>query len=388
MRTALRRCITILLFLPLSAATSQGGARWTPQHARAWADSTGWLVGSNFAPSTAINQLEMWQAATFDPRTIDRELGWAESLGMNTIRVFLHNLLWEQDSAGFLKRMDQFLTIAQRHHIRPMFVLFDAVWDPLPHLGKQREPIPHLHNSGWVQSPGAAGLTDPRRSNALRGYVQAVVGRFAKDRRVAAWDIFNEPDNVNRPAYIAYEPTNKQQLALDLMRQAFGWTRAMNPSQPLTAAPWLGDWVDTTRMRPATRFMLDNSDVITFHSYSDSATVEKLVTALERYGRPIICSEYMARPRGSTFQSILPIFARRHVGAINWGFVSGKTQTIYPWDSWNDEYTAEPKVWFHDIFRANGVPFDSAEVKLIRSLTRWTSLRTEGPGPTASTIED
>jgi hypothetical protein len=363
------RIAAVFLLLPLFGAGAQNGARWTPQHARAWADSTGWLVGSNFAPSTAINQLEMWQAATFDPRTIDRELGWAESLGFNTMRVFLHDLLWQQDSSGFLRRMDQFLTIAQRHHIRPMFVLFDAVWDPMPHLGKQREPIPHLHNSGWVQSPGAAILSDTIRSNRLRGYVQGVVGRFAKDRRVVAWDIFNEPDNTNRPAYIAYEPINKPALTLNLMRKAFAWARAMNPSQPLTAAPWLGDWVDTTRMRPATKFMLANSDVITFHSYDDSSSAEKLITALERYGRPIICSEYMARPRGSTFQNILPIFARRHVGAINWGFVSGKTQTIYPWDSWNNEYTAEPNPWFHDIFRADGAPYDSAEVKLIRSLT-------------------
>jgi hypothetical protein len=144
----------------------------------------------------------------------------------------------------------------------------------------------------------------------------------------------------------------------------------MNPSQPLTAAPWLGDYVDQSRMRPATRFMLENSDVITFHSYDDSATVERLITALERYGRPIICSEYMARPRNSTFQAILPIFARRRVGAINWGFVSGKSQTIYPWDSWQNEYTSEPRVWFHDIFRANGQPYDPAEVQLIRSFTR------------------
>jgi hypothetical protein len=359
-----------LLFIPLLAAGAQSDARWTPQHAHAWADSTGWLVGSNFAPSTAINQLEMWQAATFDTATIDRELGWAESLGMNTMRVFLHNLLWQQDSSGFLKRMDQFLTIAQRNHIRPMFVLFDAVWDPLPHLGKQRAPIPHLHNSGWVQSPGAAILSDTMRYDELRGYVQGVVGRFAKDRRVVAWDIFNEPDNTNRPAYIAYEPINKPALTLILMRKAFAWARQEHPSQPLTAAPWLGDYVDPARMRPATKFMLDNSDVVTFHSYDDSATVEKLITALERYGRPIICSEYMARPRGSTFQAILPIFARRHVGAINWGFVSGKTQTIYPWDSWTNEYTAEPKVWFHDIFRRDGTPYDSAEVRLIRGLTR------------------
>lgn len=370
---ALRRVgVALLLALPLFDAGAQ--QRWSREHARAWADSTGWLVGSNFVPSTAINQLEMWQGADFDPRTIDRELGWAESLGMNTMRVFLHNLLWAVDRKGFIDRMDQFLTIAQRHHIRPIFVLFDAVWDPLPVLGPQREPIPHVHNSGWVQSPGAAILSDPSRWHDLEPYVQGVVGRFANDRRVLAWDIFNEPDNVNRPAYLAYEPINKAGLTLDLMRDVFRWARAMNPSQPLTAAPWLGDYVDTTRMRPATKFMLENSDVITFHSYDDSATVEKLITALERYGRPIICSEYMARPRGSTFQSILPIFARRHVGAINWGFVSGKTQTIYPWDSWIKEYTSEPKVWFHDIFRADGTPYDSAEVRLIRTLTSSSTI--------------
>src|SRR4051812_7207961 len=236
MSKKLRRCFLVLLFAPLAGVGAQSGTRWTPQHARAWADSTGWLVGSNFAPSTAINQLEMWQAATFDPQTIDRELGWAESLGFNTMRVFLHNLLWEQDSTGFLNRMDEFLTIAQRHHIRPMFVLFDAVWDPMPHLGKQREPIPHLHNSGWVQSPGAAILVDTTRYDEMRRYVQGVVGRFAKDRRVVAWDIFNEPDNTNRPAYIAYEPVNKPALTLNLMRKAFAWARAVNPSQPLTAA--------------------------------------------------------------------------------------------------------------------------------------------------------
>ena len=353
-------------------------AVWTRERARAWADSTGWLVGSNFIPSTAINQLEMWQAATFDPRTIDRELGWAETLGFNTMRVFLHHLLWQQDSIGFLNRVDQFLTIADRHHVRPMFVLFDAVWDPMPHLGPQRAPIPHVHNSGWVQSPGVVVLSDTARFEQLRGYVQGVVGRFAKDRRVVAWDVFNEPDNTNRPAYVAYEPLDKGARSFILLRKAFAWAREMNPSQPLTAAPWKGDWIDPNRLDPLTAYMLDSSDVITFHSYDDSATVERLVTALEQYGggRPIICSEYMARPRGSTFKSILPIFAGRRIGGYNWGFVAGKTQTIYPWDSWYREYTTEPKVWFHDIFRSDGTPYSAAEVAFIRALT--TSMRLRG----------
>lgn len=347
----------------------QGRAIWSRARARAWADSVGWIVGSNFVPSTAINQLEMWQRDSFDPRTIDRELGWAESLGMNTMRVFLHDMLWQQDSTGFAKRIDEFLTIADRHHIRPVFVLFDAVWDPHPHLGKQRAPVPHLHNSGWVQSPGAAKLEDTTQWAGLRGYVRGVIGRFANDRRVLAWDLFNEPDNVNRPAYIAYEPIDKAERAFQLLRKTFEWARAMNPSQPLTAAPWKGDWTDSTKMLPITAFMLSNSDVITFHSYADSATVERQLAALKRWGRPIICSEYMARPRGSTFQKILPIFARERVGAINWGFVSGKTQTIYPWDSWTREYTAEPTPWFHDIFRRDGTPYDTAETAFIRRLT-------------------
>jgi Cellulase (glycosyl hydrolase family 5) len=351
------------------AVPAQGGAVWTKERARAWADSAGWLAGSNYAPSTADNQLEMWQAATFDPQTIDRELGYAESVGFNSMRVFLHNLLWQQDSTGFLNRLDQFLTIADRHHIRVMFVLFDAVWDPYPHLGRQRQPIPHLHNSAWVQSPGVEVLSDTSRYESLRGYVQGVVGRFRTDRRVVVWDVFNEPDNTNRPAYVAYEPLDKAQRSLVLLRKAFAWARAVSPSQPLTAAPWKGDWLDSTKLSPLTAYMLDSSDVITFHTYDDSAKVEQLVDALERYGRPLIATEYMARPRGSTFAAILPIFARRHVGAYNWGFVAGKTQTIYPWDSWYTEYTAEPPVWFHDIFRPDGTPYDSAEVSLIRSLT-------------------
>jgi hypothetical protein len=379
-----RTFVTPIAALALAAATTtplnaQGreSARspaersvWSQSRARAWADSTGWIVGSNFIPSTAINQLEMWQADSFDPATIDRELGWAQSLGMNAMRVFLHDLLWQQDSVGFLQRVDQFLAIADRHHIRPIFVLFDAVWDPQPALGTQRAPVPHRHNSGWVQSPGAAVLADSARWGALRGYVQGVVGRFAKDARVLAWDLFNEPDNVNRPAYSAHELPDKPERAFRLLRLTFEWARAMDPRQPLTAAPWQGDWVDSARMLPITRFMLANSDVISFHSYSDSATVERELAALERWGRPIICSEYMARPRGSTFQKILPIFAREHVGAINWGFVSGKTQTIYPWDSWTRAYAAEPKVWFHDILRRDGTAYDTSEVAFIRRMTK------------------
>src|SRR5690606_24227254 len=147
--------------------TSTSGNVWSLEKANAWREDRGWLVGCNFSPSTAINQLEMWQEDTFDPETIDRELGWAEDLGFNCIRVYLHDLLWEQDSLGFLERMEAFLEISDRHQIGVMFVLFDGVWDPFPKLGVQPDPKPHLHNSGWVQSPGLEVLQDATQDPRL-----------------------------------------------------------------------------------------------------------------------------------------------------------------------------------------------------------------------------
>jgi hypothetical protein len=361
--------LTILATAPTAFAQQPAG-RWTAERANAWQQQAGWLVGSNYAPASAINQLEMWQAETWDPRAIDRELGWAQGLGFNTMRVFLHDLAYRQDPQGFLTRVDEFLAIASRHGIKPMFVLFDAVWDPFPRAGRQHQPVPGLHNSGWVQGPGAEILRDSARwGEMLEPYVRGVVGRFAGDRRVLAWDLFNEPDNGNGGSYGALDLPNKGEMSMALLRRTFAWARAAGPTQPLTAAPWKGDWVDPSQTTPITRFMLDNSDVITFHSYEPLPSLQRQLPALKRLGRPVICTEYMARPRGSTFEAVLPYFKEQQVGGINWGFVSGKSQTIYPWDSWEHAYPAEPPVWFHDIFRADGTPYRASEVALIRSLT-------------------
>ena len=114
--------------------------RWSEKAAGDWYARQPWLVGSNYIPSTSINELEMWQADTFDPARMDTELGWAESLEMNTMRVFLHDLLWQQDPKGFQKRVDIFLHTAAKHHIRPLFVLFDSVWDPIPTSANSARP--------------------------------------------------------------------------------------------------------------------------------------------------------------------------------------------------------------------------------------------------------
>lgn len=364
-------CFLVLALADCQAPRPAGAARvcWTPGQANAWYAKQPWLVGCNFTPSTAINQLEMWQAETWDPQTIDRELGWAHELGFTSVRVFLHDLVWKNDRPGLLRRMEKFLALAERHKIGVMFVLFDSVWDPFPKAGKQREPYPHRHNSGWVQSPGQEILKSPARQDELRGFVQGVIGHFRNDRRIQVWDIFNEPDNPV-PQYRDVELKNKAEVALQLLTKVFVWARAANPSQPLSSGVWLGHWGDAGKLSATERCQLEESDIITFHTYDPVEGVRKCVQNLRRYGRPILCTEFMARPRGSRFDPVLGFLKEQRVGGYCWGFVNGKTQTIYPWDSWDKEYASEPTPWFHDILRRDGTPYDAGETAYIRSLTR------------------
>lgn len=332
--------------------------RWTAASAQAWYDAQPWLVGANFIPSTAINQLEMWQADTFDPETIDRELGWAADVGMNVMRVFLHDLLWDADPRGFVERVDRYLAIADRHGIRTMLVLFDNVWDPEAHLGPQPAPVPGVHNSGWVQSPAKqetlAFANDAALQARLERYVKEVLGAFRDDRRVLMWDLLNEPGN-----------SNIHTGCLPLLEAAFRWAREVAPSQPLTAGSWfLQTWAQVSKTS------LHLSDVATFHNYDTEPDTAALIGRLRGYtDRPLVCTEYMARTVGSTFQTHLPLFRDQHVGAIHWGLVSGKTQTIWPWGSLPNPGVDEPPLWFHDVFRADGTPYDAAETDFIRAIT-------------------
>jgi Cellulase (glycosyl hydrolase family 5) len=361
-----------ILFLASFAALSScaQAPRWTEQRANDWYARQPWLVGSNYIPATAINQLEMWQADTFDPQRIDLELGWAESIGLNTMRVFLHDLLWQQDAPGFQKRIDTFLSIAEKHHIKILFVLFDSCWDPYPHLGPQRAPRPGVHNSGWVQSPGAVALKDPAQIPRLEAYVKGVVGAFANDPRILGWDVWNEPSGTNQGSYEKQELPGKVALVLALLPKVFAWAREAGASQPLTSGLWEGNWSSLEKLGPMEKIQVEQSDVLSFHNYSKPADFRKRVRWLQRYHRPVLCTEYMARSRGSTFQGILPIAKKYKVAAINWGLVAGKTQTWLPWDSWQKPYVdRQPKVWFHEIFRTDGQPYRQAEVDFIRKLT-------------------
>jgi hypothetical protein len=354
--------ITPALALLLLPSWTLGQAqRWSEAQANAWYAQQPWLVGSDYVPANAINQLEMWQAETFDPKQIDKELTWAEGLGMNTMRVFLHDLLWQQDSPAFTRRIDTFLTIADKHHVHPVFVLFDSCWEPEPKLGPQHPPIPGVHNSGWVQSPGQSALKDPSQYPRLREYVRGVVGAFANDKRVVAWDVWNEPAG------------SKEVVAL--LPQVFTWAREAHPSQPLTSGIFQDNFIPIgpNKPTPVTEIQLAESDVISFHNYSWPEDFEKEVVGLEKHNRPILCTEYMARMMGSTFDVILPIAKKHHVAAINWGFVNGKSQTNLPWDSWDRPYVkTQPPVWCHDVLHPDGTPYREREAEIIRELTGRT----------------
>jgi hypothetical protein len=365
----LKKTLLALLLLFAASGATKAQSRWTEAAAADWYAKQGWLVGSNYIPADAINELEMWQADTFDAKRVDLELGWAEAIGLNTMRVFLHDLPWQRDAAGFTKRIDIFLQIAAKHHIKPLFVLFDSCWDPEPRLGKQRAPRPGVHNSGWVQSPGAKALQDPAQYPRLEAYVKGVVGAFAKDERVLGWDIWNEPDNGNGGSYTEREPKNKNELVIALLPRAFAWARAAHPTQPLTSGVWKGDWSIAQKLGPAEKIQMEMSDAISFHSYDKPEVFEKKVLSLQQYHRPILCTEYMARGNGSTFQGTLPIAKKYDVAAINWGLVAGRTQTYLPWDSWQHPYTdREPAIWFHEIFRTDGTPYRAEETAFIKEV--------------------
>lgn len=324
---------------------------WTTEQAGAWQNEYGWLRGSNFNPSTAINQLETWQSETFDTITINRELSWAEDIGMNCMRVYLHHVAWKFDKNGFKDRMNQYLHIADKHGIKTIFVFFDDCWNATYQAGKQPDPKPGIHNSGWVRDPGDLLYQDTTVVTVLEAYVKDVLTTFKDDKRIVMWDLYNEPGNSGYG--------NK---SLPLLEKVFRWGWEVRPSQPLSAGVWKLSLSDLNK------FQVENSDIITYHNYESPEKHQAAIDTLKRYGRPLVCTEYMARRNNSLFTNIMPILKRENIGAVNWGLVAGKTNTKYAWSEPVPD-GSEPPLWFHEIFHPDGTPYKQEEVELIKTLT-------------------
>ncbi len=359
---------------------SEPTPRWSVNQAADWYAARPWPIGVNFYPSTAGNQLEMWQDQTFDLPTIDRELGYAAAMGMNCMRVYLHDLLFHHDRDSLFERMESYLSTAHTHRISTLFVLFDDCWCDDAQLGPQPEPLPGVHNSIWLRCPAGRGAeraqTDAVYRETLKDYVTQTLHRFRDDDRIFGWDLYNEPEQDGRHVD---RDAKGQRVAWDfrpmgsrschaLVHHAFDWAQHVDPSQPLTVGAHRGRFHEAI-----TRTGLCRSDIASFHCYGDAERLHlALADAREHVGdRPLLCTEYMGRTAGSTFQACLPVLHDQQVGALSWGLVAGRSNTIYPWTSWDQPgRLPEPEVWFHDILRSDGSPYDPAEVELIQRLAK------------------
>jgi hypothetical protein len=353
--------------------------RWTEAEARDWWAARPWACGCNFLPSTAVNFIEMWHRDSFDPATIERELGWAAGLGLNAIRVNLHYLVWKHDRDGLLDRLDRVMGMADRVGIATIPVPFDdcGFGGAEPVYGPQPEPVVGVHNSRAVASPGRTMLAEGIDREGIRAYLRDVMERFRDDPRVLLWDLYNEPGNrmiFSRDGARIHEP-DFTDGSLDLLRDCFAIAREVSPAQPITVGAWSTPAVGSGELpydTEADRIALANSDIVTFHAYLSNARVAPIIDSLERLGRPLLCTEWMARPVGSCIADQLPLFRSRDVGCLHWGLVKGRTQTWLPWPA--DLVAAHGgetsrEVWFHDILEADGTPRDPEEARVLRQCT-------------------
>ncbi len=397
----LRFLFLVILTAYASGAVAQSGysttqaveGRWSQERINEWYAELPWLVGCNYYPATAINQIDMWQKSTWDPKQIKKELDWAQDLGMNTLRVFLHDMVWADDEKGFYRRMDQFLDICAERGIRPWFVFFDDCHYPNPKLGVQPKPVREFHNSGWVNCPArdvamryAKGEASEAEVAQLKGYVQRTMARFANDERVLMWEMYNEPgrgNGENGDMGDSAVPTNIGDQSAQLIFDSWGWAREVNPSQPITSCTRGSVGKNNIAINHI------NSDLFSIHSYQAPDALREHITEYKAEGRPIIVTEWLARG-GSTPQKCLPVMKEMGVGAVNWGFVSGKSATIWSWKSRlkdgvtrnlnqeradgnvveEGEAFPEPAVWFHDLYRMDGTPYDQAEIDTFKELTK------------------
>lgn len=348
---------TLILMITVSGCINRDvtttNFRWTEAKAQSWYDSLPWIKGFNYVPSYAGNTTEWWETP-LDTAVIGRELGWARDLHYTSTRVFLQYIVWKKDPAAFKRNFSLFLELASSRRISVMPVLFDdcAFGRPVqvdPYLGKQRDIIPGMILSNWTPSPGVKLGTNLSEAESLRRYVHDMLKTYGNDKRILLWDLFNEPMNeakVGTP---------------DFLVRLFAWAREAGPVQPLSVAVWFNAPDD-----PLNVVMIAYSDIITYHLYANRDDMASRISQLKKQNRPLICTEWMARPAGSSYEKELPLFQSEKVGAYQWGLVNGRTQCQFPW--WNKPGGGVDSTfgWFHDILHTDGTPYRQEEIDVIK----------------------
>lgn len=345
--------------------------RWTAEKANNWAKNRRWTVGFNYVASNCVNRMEQWQAYEHEQKipVFEREFALAEEVGFNAIRSVLPLEPWLYEHDGFMRRLDNFLTLANRHGLGVMIVFGNdccvpkSQWQPAK-FGPQ--PVDWGYHGGVIRSPHAGNpemgyslLDDPELRQAWTKMVDEIVGEYAHDERVDIWDIFNEPGNSRRGMTSA-----------GAMADFFDAARKHDPVQPLTAGVWT---VNRTNTLPEIeQLAMELSDVISYHDYGSFDHSVGVIERLRKLGRPLFNTEWLNRTLHNNVATHLPLYYLENVGVYNWGFVAGKSQTYEPWDSLWNNYAKNPAadydftVWQHDLFRPSLRPYDPHEIETFR----------------------
>lgn len=352
-RNLMQKRPLLLLFIWLLMNLSLQAQPWSKEKANAWLDKQPWIAGFNYVPSYAVNSIEQWQAESFDLEVIKRELTWGADIGFHGIRVFLPYTVWKADRDGLFERFDQFTEICDALKIKIVPVLLDDCAFGAPEIlegeiGPQRDPIPGMILSSWVPSPGNSVPMNPEGVLEIQSYLKDWLERYAESESILFWDLFNEP-------------LHSTKVGSPEMLQAIFWKAWQSrPSQPLTIGVWSDD-------KAVNSVIYTHSDILSFHTYGDTKAINRMIELMQAQKRPVVCTEWMARPLGSDFENDLPLFKEKKVICFQWGLVNGRTQAHFPW--WNQlgEQHVDEAGWFHDVLKTDGTPYREPEVAFIKA---------------------
>lgn len=359
--------------------------RWTEDEIWSWYTDREWVSGFNFVPSTSTGgMLYLFQEYGHDEafRQAAKEIALAAGLGLNSVRVQLPFDVWLQQHDAFFHHLDEFLELLDGYDITMMPILFNDCVPPSvaykpPVFGPQPEPIPGYFggtdaNSFDIdtQTGGAVGycITDePGMDEKVERYVREMAQCYGSDSRILIWNVWNELGNSSRGDRSA-----------PLMRKVFTWLREEDVSQPLTAEVWgmmpsgfdgnYYQWLNHPHIYAETeRALLELSDIVSFHYYGDYLHAKRFIAYLRQFGRPLVNTEWMHRPLGSTIETHLPLWKREGIGSYFFGLVNGKTQFDVVWDFIKPYPSIDQSLWMHDIFHDDFTPYDRREIDVIKA---------------------
>ena len=365
---------------------------WTKEKAWEWYRAQPWIRGCNYMPASCANRVDQWQALGCEERfaEMERELQVAEDIGFNTLRLLVELQgfgVWLADREGFLDRFDRTLAVMARHGMRAIIVLGNdcmrpkRVWQ-LPKPGPQTFDLGYHGGRRLSQHgsfPGEMGYSqvdDPELKPKFFEMCAELLGKYRDDARILFWNLWNEPGSSYRG-----------EASVGPLREMFELAWGINPSQPLAADIWAGDYgTSPDGANKAQRLAGELSDIVSYHCYGNYETQVQTIHKLRRYyGRPLVNTEWLARVLGNDVFSAYPLFWLERIGCTCWGFVAGKYQTFEPWEGmWKRIEKGDPAAkdwdmtkWFHDLIRPSLRPYDPKEIDVIK---RFNALADEDSG--------